>query len=445
MSEETLNLLEDLTRRARRAGADAADALLFESISLSHTQRLGHLERLEREESRDLGLRVLIGRHQAMVSSTDLSTTALEELLDRAIAMARSVPDDPFCGLAPEDLLAHDIPEIDILDVEEPAPEALIERARRCEEAALAVAGITNSDGAESSWGHTGLCMVASNGFSGGYARTGHSLGIAVLAGAGRLMERDYEFTSAVYGGDLEDPAEVGRQAAERTIRRLNPAKLRTAAMPVIFDPRVAGSLIGHFASAINGTSIARGTSFLKDRMGEAVFAKGITILDDPHRPRGLRSKPFDGEGVANRRRALVEDGVLQTWIMDLASARQLKLETTGHAARGTGGPPSPATTNLYMAPGALDPAALMADIDEGFYVTEMMGMGINGVTGDYSRGASGFRIEKGEITTPISEATVAGNLKEMYRNMTPANDLRFKYGTNAPTLRVEGLTVAGS
>lgn len=258
-------------------------------------------------------------------------------------------------------------------------------------------------------------------------------------------MERDYDFASAVYGEDLEDPVAIGRQAGERAVRRLGARKPRTAALPVVFDPRVAGSLLGHLAGAINGAAVTRGTSFLKGAMDQPVFAGGINVVDDPHRTRGLRSKPFDGEGVANRRRELVADGHLRSWVLDLAAARQLGLETTGHATRGTGGPPSPATTNLYMEPGAESPEALIGAIDEGFYVTELMGMGVNLITGDYSRGATGFWIEKGALTYPVSEATVAGSLKDMFAHTTPANDLAFKYGTNAPTLLVEGMTVAGN
>jgi PmbA protein len=445
MPEDSINLLDTLIAKAKRAGADSADALIFETATLSHARRLGQVERMEREESRDLGLRVFLGKRQASVSSTDLASGAVEELVERALAMAKVVPEDPYCGLAPEALLSKGYPEIDIRDAEEPSVETLIERARRCEEAALAVNGVTNSEGAEASWGLTTVTLATSGGFSGSYARTGHSLGVAVLAGEGLGMERDYEFSSTVYGGDLDDPGEVGRKAGEKAVRRLGPRKPKTAGLPVIFDPRVSGSLIGSFAGAINGSAIARGTSFLKDSMGERIFSDRVTIIDDPHRARGLRSKPFDGEGVANRRRNLIETGRLQTWILDLSSARQLGLESTGHASRGTGGPPSPSATNLYMAPGEASPEEIISGIAEGFYVTEMMGMGANLVTGDYSRGAAGFWIEKGELTYPVSEATVAGHLKEIFRHITPANDLVFKYGTNAPTVLVEGMTVAGN
>jgi len=444
-TDDPLSLLGDLVAKAKKAGAEAADAVHFSSTGLSHAQRLGAPERLEREESHDVGLRVMLGKRQAIVSSTDLAADSLDELVERALAMARVVPEDPYCGLATADELAKSVPALDILDEAEPAPEVLIERARACEEAARAVAGVTNSEGAEASWSRIEIALVTSAGFARGYARSGHSVGVSVIAGEGLGMESDYEFASAVYGRELDDPAEVGRRAGERAVSRLGGKKPATRRLPVVFDPRISNSLLRHLAGAISGPSIARGTSFLKDKLDSQIFASGITIVDDPHRPHGLASKPFDGEGLANRRMNIVEDGRLTTWILDLSSARQLGMKSTGHAARGTSSPPSPSTSNLYMEPGSVTPAELMADIEDGFYVTGMMGMGINGVTGDYSRGASGFRIEKGELTTPISEATVAGNLKQMFLHLTPANDLVFKYGANAPTLRIDGMTVAGN
>ncbi len=440
-----LDLLGDLLTKAKAAGAEAADAVLFDSVSLSHAQRLGALERLEREESRDLGVRVFLGHRQAFVSSTDMSKDALDDLVTRALAMARTVPDDPYCGLAEPAQLVRDPPAPDICDAAEPDTRVLIERAKACEDAARAVAGITNSEGAEAGWNLTRIALAASNGFTGGYATSRHSMGVAVLAGEGLKMERDYEFATEVYGADLEDPAEIGRRAGERTVKRLGARKARTGKVPVIYDPRVANGLLRHLAGAISGPAVARGTSFLKDALGEAVFAGGITIVDDPHRPRGLRSKPFDGDGVANARRNVIEDGRLTTWILSLSSARQLGLETTGHARRGTSGPPGPGVTNFYMEPGARTPEELMADIKEGFYINEMMGMGVNQVTGDYSRGAAGFWIENGALAYPVSEVTVAGNLKDMFLNITPADDLKFRYGTDAPTLRVDGMTVAGA
>jgi PmbA protein len=442
---QALDLLNDLIAKARARGADAADAVLVGSVALSNAQRLGELERLEREESQDLGLRVLVGRHQALVSSTDISAAALDELVERALAMAKSVPEDKFCGLADPDQLAMDHPDLDICDPVEPAPEILIERASACEDAARAVAGITNSEGAEASWSMGRVYLAASNGFAGSYRTSRHSIGVSVLAGQGLAMERDHDFSSTVFAADLEDPETIGRRAGERAVRRLGPKKARTAKVPIVFDPRVAGGLLGHLAGAINGRTVARGTSFLKNKMGERIFAAGLTVVDDPHRARGLRSKPFDGEGLQNARRAIVEDGVLKTWLLDLRSARQLGLASTGHASRGTSSPPGPAATNLYLEPGAISPEALIGEIDAGFYISEMMGMGVNGVTGDYSRGASGFWIEKGALAYPVSEVTVAGNLKDMYLALTPADDLEFRYGINAPTLRVDGMTVAGA
>ncbi len=442
---DALNLLDDLIAKAKAAGAEAADALVVGSVALSHAQRLGQVERLEREESQDLGLRVLIGKRQAMASTTDTSPAALAELVERAVAMARSVPEDSFCGLAEPGEVARQLPELEICDPAEPGTALLIERARASEEAARAVAGVTNSEGAEASWSFSRIALAGSNGFAGTYSTSSHGLAVSVLAGEGLQMERDYEFSSVVYGADLEDPEAIGRRAGERAVRRLGARKAATGTVPVVFDPRVSGGLLRHMASAINGNAVARGTSFLKDKLGERIFPQGITVIDDPHRPRGLRSKPVDGEGVANGRRKVIEDGVLTTWILDLRSARQLGLETTGHAARGTSAPPMPATTNLYLEPGRPTPQELMADIDQGFYVNEMMGMGVNGVTGDYSQGAAGFWIERGELTYPVSEMTVASNLKDMFMNLSAANDLVFRYGTNAPTLRVEGMTVAGA
>lgn len=444
-TDDSLSLLSDLVAKAKKAGADAADAVHFSSTGLSHAQRLGAPERLEREESQDVGLRVLLGKRQAIVSSTDLAQDSLDELVERALAMAKVVPEDPYCGLAEAGELAASVPDLDILDAEEPAPEVLIERARACEDAARAVTGITNSEGAEASWSRIDIALVTSNGFARGYARSGHSVGVSVIAGEGLGMESDYDFASAVYGGELEDPAAVGRRAGERAVKRLGAEKPPTRRLPIIYDPRVSNSMLRHLSGAISGPAIARGTSFLKDKLDQQIFAEGITVVDDPHRPHGLASKPFDGEGLANRRLNLVDGGRLTTWVLDLSSARQLGLKSTGHAARGTSSPPSPSTSNLYMEPGSLSPAELMADIEDGFYVTGLMGMGINGVTGDYSRGAHGFRIEKGELTTPISEATVAGNLKDMFLNITPANDLVFKYSANAPTLRIDGMMLAGN
>lgn len=444
MSAEDRDRLSSLVSEATRRGADAADAVLIRSTSISHAQRLGEIEQLERQESFDLGLRVFRGRKQAIVSSTDFSDDALSGLLDRSLDMAAAVPDDPWCGLADPDQLATDTPDLDMVDTEEPGNDTLVEMARTCEDAARAVDGVTNSEGAEASWSRTQVTLAASNGFAGGYARTDSGVGVSVIAGEGADMEAEYDFAHAVHMSDLEDPAAVGQRAGEKATARLGARRMPTAQVPVVFDPRVAGGLLGHLTGAITGPAIARGTSFLKDRLGEQIFASGIEIVDDPHRKRGLRSKPFDAEGIANAKQSIVKDGVLTTWLLDLASARQLGLETTGHAGRGTSGPPSPGPSNLYLTPGTLSRAELMADIDAGLYITSLMGMGVNGVTGDYSRGASGFWIENGEITFPVTELTIAGNLNQMFAGMSRANDLEFRYGTNSPTVRIDGLTVAG-
>ncbi|MCZ6522467.1 MAG: TldD/PmbA family protein [Alphaproteobacteria bacterium] len=440
-----LDLLHDLLGRAQRAGAEAADAVLFESASLSVSRRLGKLEVVERSESNDLGLRVFVGKRQAIVSSSDSSSAALDELVERSLAMARAAPEDRYCGLAEARCLARQIADLDLDDALEPREEALEERAARAEDAALAVPGVNNSEGAEASWGRTTVALATSTGFAGAHTRSSHGVVAAVLAGEGTAMERDYDYASARHGADLEDPEVIGRRAGERAVRRLGPRKVASARVPVVFDPRVSAGLMRHLASAINGAAVARGTSFLKERMGEEIFAPGIDIVDDPLRPRGLNSKPFDGEGVAPERRKVIDDGRLTTWLLDSASGRQLELATTGHASRGTSAPPGPAPTNFYLEAGAVTTDELMADIDQGFYVTELAGFGINMVTGDYSRGASGFWIENGALSYPVSEVTVAGNLKDMFRALVPADDLVFRYGVNAPTLRIDGMTVGGA
>tara|TARA_R110001592_G_scaffold110209_1_gene306343 strand:+ start:113 stop:1456 length:1344 start_codon:yes stop_codon:yes gene_type:complete len=439
-----IDRLQSLIGKAEALGADAADAVFVRSASLSLSQRLGNPEDLMRSEDNDLGLRVFVGKRQAVVSSSDMSDSALDELAGRAVAMARNVPEDAFCGLADPDQLATELADIDDFDPTEPTAEDLIALAARTEDAARAVPGVTNSEGASASWSSSEIALVTSTGFAQTRQASRHSIGVSVLAGTGTAMERDYDYDTKVYAADLADAEAIGRSAGEKTVRRLNPQKVKTQQAPVIFDPRVANTIPGHMSSAINGSSVARGTTFLKDAMGTQIFADGVTIVDDPHRRRGLRSKPFDGEGVATRRLNVVEDGRLTTWILDCRSARQLKLATTGHASRGTSSPPSPGASNLYMEAGTMSPKDLIGGIKQGLYVTELIGMGVNGVTGDYSRGCSGFWIEDGELTFPVSELTIAGNLKDMFKAVTPADDLEFKYGTNAPTLRIDGMTVAG-
>jgi PmbA protein len=384
-----------------------------------------------------------------MVSSTDSSPDSLEELAHRACAMARVAAEDPFTGLAPEKLYASTLPELELCDDAEPDPTWLTQQCNLTEEAALSVKGITNSEGADAGYSRSNIHLVIDNGsgtpFAQSYASSHFSLSVSVLAGEGTNMERDYEYSSTRHRSDLLDAKTIGLIASEKTLKRLNPRKVSTCQAPVIFDPRVSRSLLSTLAGSISGSAIARGASFLKDTMGQDIFAPSITIMDNPHIVRGLGSRPFDGEGVATRKLALVENGVLTSWLLDTRSSNKLGLHTTGHASRGLASPPSPSSTNLYMEAGSLSPAELIADIKSGLYLTETFGMGINTVTGDYSQGAAGFWIENGQIAYPVSEITIAGNLRDMFKQITPANDLTFRYATNAPTLRIESMTIAGT
>ena len=444
-NQDRTELLQDLIAQAKKGGADTADALMVESTSFGASYRLGSLEDIERSETQDLGLRVMVGKRQAVVSTTDVSPRALEPLVERVIAMAKVAPEDPYCGLADPAQLASDIADLELDDGSDPKADELVARAQAAEEAALAISGVTNSGGAGASFGRAAISLVTSDGFAGHYGGSTHSVSCSVLAGEGTDMERDYDYSTARHFSDLEDPTKIGREAGEKAVRRLGARKVESCQVPIIYDPRVSGGLVGHFAGAISGASVARGTSFLKDCMGQQLFAEDVRITDDPLKKRGRGSKPFDGEGVRTRPLTLIDGGRLTTWLLDTSTAKQLGLTSNGRAARGTGGSPSPSTTNLTLEAGTLTPEELMADIQSGLYVTEMIGMGVNGVTGDYSRGASGFWIENGQLTYPVSEITIAGNLKDMFAHLTPANDLEFKAATNAPTVRIEGMTLAGT
>ena len=437
-------LAERLVEAARRAGADAADAIAVRGVSQGVEVRDGRVEESERSEGDDVGLRVLVGKRQAVVSTNDVSGDGVAKLAERAVAMARVAPDDDYVGLADPSLLACDFPDLDLLDREVPSTAELERRATVAEAAALAVKGVSRSGGASASSGIGGMVLVTSTGFHGSYLRSSQGISMTAISGEGTGMERDYDFTSAPHGSDLASPESVGRKAGERTVARSNPRKVETCKVPVVFDPRVAGSIVGHLVGAVNGASIARKTSFLKDRLGEQLFSRDIRIIDDPLRVRGLRSQTFDVEGVKVKKTAIIDDGVLTTWLLDSATARELGMVTTGHAHRGVSSAPSPGAYNLHLEPGSATPAELMSDIKQGFYVTDLIGSGVNGVTGDYSRGASGFWIENGEITYPVSEVTIAGHLLQIFKSLIPANDLEFRYGVNAPTLRIEGLTLGG-
>ncbi|EKV32506.1 TldE/PmbA protein [Caenispirillum salinarum AK4] len=441
-----LTVLDDVVSRARKAGADAADAVMVDGRSVSVGWRLGELESLERSEGADLGLRVFIGKRQAIVSSADQSPRALDELVERAVAMAKTVPEDDFAGLADPDQLATDLPKLDGFDPTELTADQMIEMVKEAEDTARQNPAVTNSEGAQAGWSSSSVAVVGTNGMNFSWRVSNTSLSCVVLAGGGEQgMERDYEYDTTNYVDALKSPAEIGRKAAERAARRLGARRVKSARVPVIYDPRVARGLIGHLLGAINGSSIARGTSFLKDKMNQPVMAPGITIVEDPHRPRGLRSKPCDAEGLPNQRRNIVDGGTLTTWLLDLRSARQLGLAPTGHASRGTGSPPSPSATNVWIEAGEMSAEDMLAGVKEGVYVTDLFGHGINGVTGDYSRGLAGFWIEDGKLAFPINEMTVAGNLKDMFMNMTAASDLEMRFGMDAPTVRIDGMTVAGA
>jgi PmbA protein len=434
-----------LIERARKAGADAADAVYIGDSSESLQVRLGQLEDVERSESEHIGLRVFVGQRSASIGSTDLGDAALDELAARAVAMARAAPEDQYAGLAPEERLAKGpFPALDLEDATEPGPAELRVLCEAAEDAARAVPGVTNSEGAGASASHGQVALATSHGFVGGYRGTSRSISASVIAGEGQGMQRDYAWRSARHGADLPGAEAIGQLAGKRAVGRLDPGRLKSGPRPVVFDPRVGGSLVSHLAGAMAGNAIARRSSFLLGREEDELFDSALVIVDDPHRLRGLRSRPFDGEGLPTARRNLVENGRLTGWLMDSASARQLGLAPTGHAARGASGPPGVSSTNLHLEPGSATPAQLMADIAEGVYVTELIGQGVNAVTGDYSRGASGFRIIKGELAGPVAEFTVAGNLIDMFRNLTPANDMEWHRAINVPTIRVDGMAIAG-
>ena len=443
MAANSLDLLSDLIAHARGAGADAADAVLVSGTSLSVQRRLGKTEHVERSEGQDLGLRVFLGQHVAIVSSSSVAPSSFRALAERAVAMARVVPEDPYAGLADTAVLPEPV-ALDLEDASEPATEALVARAAAAEEAAFAVAGITNSEGADAGFGRTEVFLVTSAGSPAVWsAPATRSRGF----GDRRRRHRDAARLRLSFHRSPRRPGRAHGDRAQRRGARDCQAQSGTAEHREVaggLRPTHRRWLVGHLAGAINGASVARGTSFLKDRLGQRIFAAGIAIRDDPRRVRGLRSRQFDGEGTPTAARALIDDGVLTTWLLDSRSARQLGLRSTGHAARGTGGPPSPSPTNLYLAAGSLTPAELMADIKLGLYVTELIGMGVNGVTGDYSRGAAGFMIRDGAIAEPVAEITIASNLLDMFSHLTPANDLRFRRGTDSPTVRVEGMTMAG-
>ena len=444
--EDSRAVAERLVAHAIRAGADAADALYSGNRSTSVQVRLGELEHVNRSEAEEIGLRVFLGSRSASVASSDLSKEALAELVRRAVAMAGEAPEDPFAGLAPPELLATgELPQLDSLDPVDLDPAELRQRALEAEAAARAVPGVTNSSGGSASSSAAMTALATSAGFAAAHSSTGFSCSVGVIAGEGAAMQRDHAWHGTRHLADLGSPEAIGRLAGERAVARLGPVRPKSGRMPVLFDPRVAGSLLGHFAGAISGSSVARKSSFLQDKLGERVFAEGVTIVDDPLRARGLRSRPFDGEGLAVGRVEIVSDGILKSWMAESAAARQLGIAPTGHASRGPGSPPGVAPSNFFIEAGRRSREELLAAFPEALLVTELIGHGVNGVTGDYSRGAAGFLVRGGRIGAPVQEITIASNLLDMFATLEPASDLEFRRGIDAPTLLVPDMAIGSA
>ena len=438
-------LVDDLLSRARRAGADDAVASAASTEGLSASMRDGTLEDIGRSETLDVGVRVLVGTQQACVSSSSAAPDALTEMCERAVAMAREAPEDPYCGLADADQLAAEWPELDLHDPSEATPDRLAAGAERIDAAMRAVPGVAKTETSGAGWRRSEVALAMSNGFRNARKGSFWNAEAVAIAGEGTGMERDYAFASSRWREDLRDLEDIGREAGERAVRRQNPRKVSTQKVPIILEQRVASSMLGHLVGAINGASVARGSTFLADRLGARIFRDGMTITDDPHRRRGIASRAVDGEGLATAPRALVEDGVLQSWILDLATARQLGLASTASASFGIGSVPRPTTSNVTMQKGSRSVEEMIGDLKTGFLVTEMIGSSINATTGDYSRGAIGYWIEDGEVAYPVTEATVVGNLLEMFAALEPATDLPLNRSFTAPSVLIEGCTVAGN
>lgn len=448
MTQSLQELGTRLLDAARKAGADAADAMAVRGTSVSIDVRGGALEQAERSEGIDLGLRVLIGQRQANVSASDTRDETITEMALRAVAMAREAPEDPTIGLAdPADLAqSPDIAALELCDpAPEPAPEALQNDAAMAEAAALDVQGVTQVQGASAGYGRSDVWLMASNGFSGGYSRTQRSISCVAIAGTGAGMERDHDGDGRIFQADLRSAQDIGQTAGSRAVERLNAQKPPTGTYPVLFDERISSSLIGHLLAAVNGQAIARGASWLRDALGQQVLPAHLSLIEDPLRPRVSGSRPFDAEGLATRRRAIVQDGNLTGWTLDLATGRKLNLPSSANAARGTSAPPAPSNWNVALTQGTASRADLIRDMGTGLLVTSMIGTTINPNTGDYSRGAAGFWVENGQITHAVNECTVAGNLRDMLLRLIPANDARLHLSRPVPSLLVEGMTLAGA
>ncbi len=437
--------IRNLITQAKKAGATDADAIFLDSTSVGVQVRNGQVEELERSEVKTVGLRVFIHKKVSTVSTTDLQSQNIEKLVEQAIAMAKILPEDPYAELPTPSKKTYINPkDLDLYDVSEQSTKEMLEQAKETEAAALNIKGITNSMGGRYNYEKTAMILANSKNFFGTYQRTSYALSVCVLAGSGTDMQRDYDYHSTVHLKDLESPDLIGKRAAQKTLAKLNPIKPKTGIFPVIFHPRVANSILSHLADAVNGHAIAKGSSFLKDKMGEFIFPKEITIIDNPYKIKGFASRPFDAEGLYPEELKLVESGKIANWLLDSHTARQLNLQSNGHATRGPSSPPTPTPTNLYALPGQETPQELMQDISEGIYITELIGSSVNMVTGDYSRGASGFMIRNGQIAEPIMEFTLASNLKDMFAKVRVANDLEFRYTVNSPTLRIDEISIAG-
>jgi len=438
-------LAQQLIERGLAAGASAADATYGGQRSLGVEVRHGALEDVSRSESESVNLRLFDGQRSASVATNDVSEESIGRLVDRCMAMAHEAPEDPYAGLAPADMLENSPPEIDLGDGIEPDPAALRKRALEAEDAALAVDGVSNSNGASASASGSVVALATSSGFAGAYATSGHSSSASVIAGEGGAKQRDSAWHSTRHLADLESAESIGRKAGERAAARHGSGRIKPGMYPVIFDPRISSTLLGHFSSAINGSLVARRTSFLQDKLGDRIFAEGVAIVDDPLCPRGPRSHPFDGEGVSVARRELVADGWLTQWMASSAAARQLGIRPTGHAARGGGGAPGVSPSNLFMEAGKRSREDLLSAHAEAVLVIELIGQGLNPVTGDYSRGAAGFMVRGGQIAEPVSEFTIASNLSEMFATLEPASDLELRKGIDAPTILIPEMTVGSA
>lgn len=448
MSEELLNTLESCIKKSIKSGADIADAIIYDTEELSVSQRLGKIESVESSHSKAIGLRVMVksdsGYSQAIVSSTDLNPKSLDNAISRCIDMAKASSIDPYITLAPDELLAESLIDITLEDKIKIGKEELMSWAAKAEEAALAIKGVNNSEGADASSTKSSVAMATSRGFAKTYSATMFSNSVSVVAGEGTKKETDYDYTVSRHKNQLLPPEVIGKNAGQQTVKKLNPRKIKTCKTPVVYAPRQSKNLMSSLASAINGSSVSKGITFLSDKMGENIFNDNINIYDNPLMKGMISSRPFDGEGVKGKETKIVENGKLASWLLDTYTANKLGLKTTGHATRGTSSIPYPGSSNFYMEAGKISPEDIISDIKQGLYVTDTFGMGINETTGDYSQGAAGFWIENGAIAYPVSEITIAGNLLDMFKNLTPANDLEFRYSINCPSVRIDGMTIAG-